>query len=426
MRPHCHALWVAFVACVASAAAYAGAAPKVDEAGNALDAFERTIAQRPERIDDVLKQYQAIEAAGKFDQEGRARIHAGLVAALRKVEDPLLASTADGVFDTWGNSQWPAKVVMLKTLLGDRFPMPREKRVVRLVSMARGSHFRLSIWGIRLLGDSRWPESVDALIEIMKTEEAKGRTSALLWNFVSAELYRVLGAEAPQGSTSARIETNWKKLGRKVPAKPDYSAPGDSGPTVAFFGDMISPRAIFLIDISSSMQQETTLAERTSRRSAAKDEGARRDKKVHIVTQELERCLGQLQSWYKFNLAGYHAKLAPWKRTLALLPANSANVDAARDFARTLETKQGTNIFESVKAALPNEELETIYLLSDGVPSVGGGPADIEKMVRSSNYLLGVRIITYGFAGDEKGGFDEGFMQRMAGENWGWYRRLNK
>ncbi len=404
------------------------AQPKVDEAANALEILERKIAQQTTNVDDVLSQYVAIETAGKFDPAGRARIHAGLVAALGKIEDPILAGIAETVLKSWGNSQWPGKVVMLKAFLGERFPMPREKRIAHFVTMARGSHFRLSVWGIRLLGDSRWPESVDALIEIMRTEEDKGRTNAILWNFVGAELYRVLGDEAPQGSTSVRIEHNWKKLGRKVPAKPDYSQPADSGPTVAFFGDQISPRAIFLVDISSSMRQETVLAERRTRRSAPKEdsESGRRRQKVAIVKEELERCLGQLQSWYKFNLGGYHAALVPWKRGLALQAANSSNVDAAKDFARTLEVKQGTNIFESVKTALPVEELETIYLLSDGVPSVGGGPAEIEKMIKSMNYLLGVRIVTYGFAGEEKGAYDEGFMQRLAAGNWGWYRRLNK
>ncbi len=403
------------------------AQPKSDEAANALEVFERLIGQRVTNVDDVLKQYAAIEAAGRFDAGGRARVHAGLVAALGKIEDKSLAYTAETVLDNWGNSQWPAKVVVLKAMLGPKFPMAREKRVTHLAAMARGSHFRLSIWGIRLLGDSRWPEAVDALIELLKAEEAKARGSSVLLTIVGAELYRILGAEAPQGATSALIEHNWKKLGRKLPDKVDYSLPADSGPTVSFFGDLISPRAVFLIDISSSMRQETTLALRASRRSAVKgDAGERREQKVAIVKRELERCLGQLQSWYKFNLAGYHSKVLPWRRSLALQGAGSSNIDSAKQYARDLEVATGTNIFESVKLALPVDELDTIYLLSDGVPSVGGNPAQIERMVEDINYLVGARIVTYGFAGEDRGSYDEAFMQRLAHENWGWYRRLNK
>ncbi len=403
------------------------AEPKSDEAANALAVFERLLERRAANAGEVLRQYAAIEAGLRFDAGGRARLHAGLVAALRKLEDPALASTAETVLNSWGNSQWPAKVVMLKAMLASKFPMTREKRVAHFVAMARGSHFRLSIWGLRLLGDSRWPEAIDALLELLKAEEAKAGGGTVILTIIGAELYRVLGAEAPQGATSARIEHNWKKLGRKVPGKADYSLPAESGPTVSFFGDLISPRAVFLIDVSSSMRQETTLAPRGSRRSvAAAETGERRERKVAIVKRELERCLGQLQAWYKFNLAGYHAKVLPWRRGLALESASSANIDSAKRYARDLETDRGTNIFDAVKLALPVDELDTIYLLSDGAPSVGGNPAAIERMVGDFNYLVGARIITYGFAAADRGIYDEAFMQRLASENRGWYRRLNK
>ena len=37
------------------------------------------------------------------------------------------------------------------------------------------------------------------------------------------------------------------------------------------------------------------------------------------------------------------------------------------------------------------------------------------------NYLLGVRVVTYGFTGS-----DEKLMKDLADRNWGWYRALNK
>ena len=40
------------------------------------------------------------------------------------------------------------------------------------------------------------------------------------------------------------------------------------------------------------------------------------------------------------------------------------------------------------------------------------------------NYLLGIRIITYGI-GDTSGSYDDALMKRLARENWGWYRRLD-
>ena len=71
--------------------------------------------------------------------------------------------------------------------------------------------------------------------------------------------------------------------------------------------------------------------------------------------------------------------------------------------------------------ALKVKGVETIYLLSDGAPSRGGGPEEIKKRFAALNYLLGVRVVTYGFTGS-----DEKLMKDLAGRNWGWYRALNK
>ena len=90
-------------------------------------------------------------------------------------------------------------------------------------------------------------------------------------------------------------------------------------------------------------------------------------------------------------------------------------------FARGLQPGSGTNIHDSLVLALKVRGVETIYLLSDGAPSRGGGPAEIKKRVEAMNYLLGVRVVTYGFTGS-----DEKLMKELANKNWGWYRALNK
>lgn len=76
------------------------AEPKSDEAANALAVFERLLERRAANAGEVLRQYAAIEAGLRFDAGGRARLHAGLVAALRKLEDPALASTAETVLNS--------------------------------------------------------------------------------------------------------------------------------------------------------------------------------------------------------------------------------------------------------------------------------------------------------------------------------------
>ena len=91
-----------------------------------------------------------------------------------------------------------------------------------------------------------------------------------------------------------------------------------------------------------------------------------------------------------------------------------------------MTTGRGTNVYEAIRVALGFPGVDTIYLLSDGSPTRGGNVPEIEKHVQLRNYLKGVRVITYGFASEREGEFDEAFMQRLAGNNCGWYRRLSR
>lgn len=96
-------------------------------------------------------------------------------------------------------------------------------------------------------------------------------------------------------------------------------------------------------------------------------------------------------------------------------------------FVQEIETHTGTWTQQALEAAFAIRDADTIYLLSDGVPSGRSArPPRILEIIAAKNYLRGVRIITLGFHPEGKGTFDEGFMRRLAGDHWGWYRRLNR
>jgi hypothetical protein len=225
------------------------------------------------------------------------------------------------------------------------------------------------------------------------------------------------------------VRKAWEEMGRKIPDAPDHGAGRSGRATSSFFGDPVSPRAVFAIDISSSMRETATVR-------AGRDAGATRPK-VDIVKGELGRALDGLRASSRFNIIGYNASLFPWRgggtttvgapsRTALRLHAASADaLRSAGEFAANLPVAAGTNIHDALAAAIAVPEVETVYLLSDGAPSRGGGPAEIERRVAAMNYLAGVRIVTYGFAAEGKGAYDEVLMKRLAGRNWGWYRKLN-
>jgi hypothetical protein len=394
---------------------------RADEADDVLEYLADKLSGGSSSISSALSQYSRIERSERYDVFKRYKIHRGLLRALRKESNDALATAAARILRRPSTSNFPAQVLLMKALIGSSFPAPRRERIAYLADMAKDDDYRLSIWGLRLLGDSRWPESVDALIEIMRREEEAGRVpEGLLWNFTAMELFRLLGAKAAQGGSGA-IKKNWEEMGRKLPDDPSYEmgAGGEGGGvTMVFFGDRISPRSVFAIDTSTSMRRNATL-----RRPAPGDSGGSQPK-VEIVKGELERAVSGLQPFCKFNILSYNSTYYPWTGGLQLITATSSRVKSAVSHARGLEVSPGTNIHDTLAAGLTVPDVETIYLLSDGAPSRGGGPPEIRRRVEAMNYLKGIRVVTYGFAG--KGGADEGLMKWLAKNNWGWYRRLNK
>ena len=134
-----------------------------------------------------------------------------------------------------------------------------------------------------------------------------------------------------------------------------------------------------------------------------------------------------LQPKSLFNILSYNSTFHSWQKqsALKLVEATASAVESASAFVRELKTDPMTNIHDTLAAALQVPDVDTIYLLSDGVPTKGGSPAEIERRAGALNYLRCARILTYGFTSDKPGDFDEAFMKRLAEQNRGWYLRVN-
>ncbi len=399
----------------------------------ALEYLVGRLEAGPENISRVLRQYSAIESSRRWDEFARREIHIALLRALGKIDDPAIERAAETLLGGSGRSQQAARILMMKVLIGDRFPQSRDERVATLVEVTRSRDQRTAVWALRLLGDSRWKESVGALIDILRREEKENATESLTWNVASGELYRLLGKHAQRGETADHIRRQWEERGRKLPEKADFEPVASGERTVSFFGEMISPRSAFVVDVSGSMKQSTSVIDIAAERGRTAAGRGRilagpKEPKIDIVKRELERSLSSLLPHYEFTVISYESEYRPWRGRggLRLHKASRRNAESAVGFTRALEAGSGTNIHDSLAAALVIPEVETVYLLSDGVPSVGGDKNAVRRRVDALNYLLGVRVITFGFAAEDTGSFDEEFMQRLARENWGWYRRLNK
>jgi len=425
-------LVILFAYCVATPFATAqrrgGKKPAVEKEDSARTkrAIERLLGGlEPDRssITSALRKYASIESRRSLGLFGRHQAHEKLLAELRKMDTPDLAKVAKSYLGRKPRrSDFPVNVLLMKTLIGSKFPMSKDERIELLLGVAKSKDITLATWAVRLLADTGWPEAIDALIVLLRAEEDASRHLEDLSSVISVELYRVLGAAAI-GSSGA-IEKAWKQSGRKLPKKPDYS-PAATGGRTGFFGDRISLRAVFCIDISSSMLGEVALRPRFTGKGKTKRKDEKKgptvkEKKIEIVRRELLRALGGLRPESRFNIVPYDKTAVIWQGT-RLLSASSRAVRAAESFARAVQAGRGTNIHDSMVRALEIPEVETIYLLSAGAPSVGGNPDQIRKRVAAMNYLRGARVVTYGFTGSK-----EDLMRGLASKNWGWFRSLNQ
>ena len=405
--------------------------PRLALGDEVLEALKEEL-EDPTQIDSVLRKYNRIESGRRYDDGRRLSIHRGLVTALRGIKHPEILSATEAWLKKSDKLSFPAQVVLMKVLRGNRFPASKARRAGLLMQAARSQNERLSIWAVRTLGDSKWKQSVDGLIALLRLEERAGNFDSLLFESASLELYRVLGTAAAH-SGSGKIQKNWEAMRKQVPSVPDHGLWGGSGASV-FFGDKVAPRSVFCIDTSSSMRQLVTIKKEYHRpRSGRTKVGTKEEKegtpsnqarKVDIVKGELVQALGGLRATHRFNVISYNADADIWRGS-RLLAARPSTVRTATRFVEKLETHSGTNIFDALVKAIAMDGVETIYLLSDGAPSRGGGPSEIEARVAEMNYLRGVRIITYGISPDGVGSYNEEFMKQLAGGNWGWYRKLN-
>jgi HEAT repeat protein len=136
------------------------------------------------------------------------------------------------------------------------------------------------------------------------------------------------------------------------------------GATKASFAGLglVSDRIAFLVDFSGSTWQ-TKVGDRT-----------RKD----VLDEKLRAALEALPATTRFNVIPYTNDPIPWEKRL--VPSDQANVRRALEFfERCRQTGRG-NFFDAAMLALEDPEVDTIVVLTDGVPT-GGHRWNLELMV---------------------------------------------
>lgn len=334
------------------------------------------------REDDILVRTEALLALGQLKEEAAW----DNVAAFLSMPDARLREVAARALGMMGT---PQAIPHLVRALGDPAPLVVE-------SAAAG------------LGLLESPAAIGPLVERLASE--KGENLRIVDAVVRA-LERVTGMSLGDDPEL------WRSWWNEARQRPDGGAAKPAAPTTVsgprYYGFSVrSRRVTFVLDVSRSMGWNGRLER---------------------AQKELVQVLAGLSARTKFDLITYSDFAQAWGGKLA--PALPDTVKRATRFVERLEPVNGTNIYDALRKAFSDEEVDTIFFLSDGTPTVGPvvDPEQILADVREMNRWRRVRIHTIALVlGDPPGGFGvaedpaaaSSFMKRLASENDGDFREV--
>ncbi len=175
----------------------------------------------------------------------------------------------------------------------------------------------------------------------------------------------------------------------------------EAGDTASTYHGLTVPRGgvVFVLDISGSM-------------SARRGGGAESD--YRRFAGALQRVIGGLPESSMFNVVLFGSAVEPWREELA--PASPENVEDAVALLRRTTPNGGTNLYDALARALQMEDVQTIFVLTDGMPSAGRrtAPGDILMGIAQLNRDRGARIHTIA-----AGSAGAGFLKTLAESNGG-------
>ncbi|MBM4015480.1 MAG: VWA domain-containing protein [Planctomycetes bacterium] len=145
----------------------------------------------------------------------------------------------------------------------------------------------------------------------------------------------------------------------------------------SFYGIPIeSDHLALVIDVSGSMGEP----------------GVDQRSKLEVAKDEVEQLVARLEPGSSLNLLFFADAVRRWKPRLARLDQRA--IREASGFVRAQRAGGATNLFDALRLALEDPEIDAVYILSDGEPTAGRyvHPAAVRAQVRHLNAAERVRI----------------------------------
>lgn len=215
---------------------------------------------------------------------------------------------------------------------------------------------------MRAVEHMRLPEGVGALCQRIGSEEGRMQVE------FSETLFRLTGK--PYGQNARQWEEWWKNEGAGFQPVDEeklrqLEQEGEarrlkSVSRSEFFGIRIeSHRVIFVLDVSGSMNEALR----------GQYVGEKGELRIDVAKRELLKAIDSLDRNTFFNIVTFSTAVRPWRDRIA--EKTEEVVVEAKTFVNRLGADGGTNLFGSLELAFNDPDVDTIYVLSDGEPSVG-------------------------------------------------------
>lgn len=384
-----------------------------------VDSGARALARESEPVfQNSLK--QLARAQEKAEEAARRRIlamlaHSGRAAAWSELRARLSSEKEPGV---------RAAIIDALAAAGDAELAP-----VLLGAPLEDASWKVRSSAVAALARLRVRDAIPVLIERLEKEDGRLRSDvreALVsltgQNFHgNVELWRRFWREQGEGFVVPEP--------REAPEASSEEAKQGLG--ITFFGiQSQSRRVLFVLDLSRSMTFSMV-----PRRSPNDEDPENPDmpqpgelSRLAVAKDALTRAIGGVEEGSVFNLVFYATDVWTWQDKLSVM--NPATRSAALRYVEALDANGGTNIYGALQMALDlagattgkdwvKPEIDTIYFLSDGRPSVGvtTSPDEILAFVRERNAVAGITIHTIGLSGAQ----DAYLLRSLAEQNGGTY-----
>ena len=200
-----------------------------------------------------------------------------------------------------------------------------------------------------------------------------------------------------------RDQAAWFEL-PPAPKDDPRPAPREESNTRSYYSlEIVSDAAIFIVDTSGSMEAKIGTGNERTRLMEAK--------------RQLARVLDSIPADHRVNVLPFASDVKP---VLAKLTAASAETKKTLQAAVTaLRSGGGTNVYAALQAAFADPLVDTLYLLTDGSPSMGQivDPTELANEVQKWNRTRKITIHCISV------GTDSPLLQRLAKDSGGRYVR---